>query len=139
MQKKDYIVRQLEELGKVMAVIYGSKQNAEWEKFEKEIAEAVMRFTSLEINHVESLDESAFSKNILKSPSLSSEQQKILADLLYEKLNYYLTKNETEKYLQLKDKCIRLYELINSDKTQNEFNLDSHYKLEFLKKINKES
>lgn len=135
MLRKDYILRQFEEFGKVMAVILSFKKENDWERFEKEIREAVLRFTSMEISYVENLNEENFEKEILKRPGFSSEQQKILADLLFEKLNYYLSKNETDNYLDLRHKCFRLYQYISEHFTQNEFNLDVYYKLEFLKKI----
>ena len=135
MLRKDYIQRQFEEFGKVMAVILSFKKENDWEKFEKEIREAVLRFTSMEISYVEGLDDEGFEKEILKRPDLSSEQRKILADLLFEKLNYYLVKNDKGNYLALGCKCLKLYRNIRDNFTQNEFNLDVHYKLEFLKKI----
>ena len=135
MLKKDYLVRQLEEFGKVLAVIMGLKKQNDWDKIEKEIYDATQKFTSLEINHVEGLDATGFEKEILNHPTLSPDQQKILADLLYEKLHYYLIKEDNEKALKLKERCTSLYKHIQDNFTQNEFNLDVYYKLIFLSKI----
>jgi len=135
MLRKDYIMRQFEEFGKVMAVIFGLKREKEWEKFEKEIAEASKKFTSLEITYVENLPIADFEKEILNHPALLPGQQKMLADLLFEKMNYYIEKNEQEKNTHLKNKCLMLYQKFTENLTQNEFNLDVHYKLEFLKRV----
>ncbi|MDO8998757.1 MAG: hypothetical protein Q7W45_03255 [Bacteroidota bacterium] len=136
MLRKDYILRQLEEFGKVMAVILGFKKQNDWTNFEKEIKNAAVKFTSLEINTVENLNEPDFEKQILNHPNLIQDQKKILADLLFEKLNFYAEKNEEEKYLSLKTKCFKLYQHIQNNHTDNEFDMNVHYKLEILKKQN---
>jgi hypothetical protein len=135
MLRKDYILKQFEEFGKVMALILSFKRSNDWEKFEEEIQAALQRFTSLEPAFVESLKEEEFEEKILKNPALSFEQQKILADLLFEKLNYYMEKNDREKYIDLKNKCSKLYQFIVENLTQNEFDLNAYYKLELLKKM----
>ena len=134
MLRKDLLVRQLEEFGKVMAVILGFKKQNDWDKFEKEIHDAALKFTSLEINDVEKLDEVEFENQVLNSPTLLLDQKKILADLLFEKLNFYAEKNEEENYLALKAKCLKLYQHIQNNHTDNEFDMNVYYKLEILKK-----
>lgn len=134
MLKKDFILRQLEEFGKVMAVILGFKKLQNWEEFEKEIHNASLKFTSLEINKVESLNDEAFEKEIFNNPTLTLDQLKILADLLFEKLSFYALQNEEEKYNALKIKCLNLYQFIKNNHTENEFDMNVHYKLEILKK-----
>jgi hypothetical protein len=135
MLRKDYIMRQFEEFGKVMAVIFGLKKEKDWENFEKEIANATKKFTPFQIEHVEKLSESEFKNEVVASPSLLPDQQKILADLLFEKMNIYLEINNEEKYLDLKNKCLLLYKAYLNNLTQNEFNLDVHYKIDFLNKL----
>jgi hypothetical protein len=134
MLKKDYILRLYDEFGKVMAVILSLKKDGDWERFEKEIRNALFRFTSLEINDVQELNAENFSKTVLNG-NISSERQKILADLLFEKLNYYVAIDDRGNYLNLKNKCSMLYSHLLENATQNEFDLDVHYKLEFLKRV----
>jgi len=135
MLRKDYIMRQFEEFGKVMAVILGFKKQNEWEKFEKEISDATKKFTSFDINYVENLSVADFEKEILHAPSLLPDQQKILADLLYEKMWFYKERGEEDKFSDLKFKCLSLYKKFSDNLTQNEFNLDVHYKLGILKEL----
>jgi len=135
MLRKDYIMRQFEEFGKVMAVILGFKKQNEWEKFEKEISDAAKKFTSFDIDYVENLSFEDFEREISAAPSLLPDQQKILADLLYEKMWYYKEQNDDEKFSDLKMKCLSLYKKFSENLTQNEFNLDVHYKLGVLKEI----
>ena len=134
MLKKDYLGRQFEEFGKVMAVIFGFKKLQDWDKFEKEIQDASSKFTSLEIGKVENLENVAFEKEILNHPTLTQNQKKILADLLFEKLNFYAAKNDEVNYNKLKEKCLLIYTFLQNDLTENEFDMNVHYKLEILKK-----
>ncbi len=135
MLKKDFIIRQFEEFGKVMAIIFGFKNKKDWLNFEKEIKNATQKFTNLEINYLEELSLSDFEIELFNKPTLNTTQLHILADLLFEKLMYYLSIELNNNTNILKQKCTLLYNLINSNQTQNEFNLDVYYKLTFLKKL----
>jgi hypothetical protein len=135
MLRKDYILRQLEEFGKVLSLIMGYKKNSDWDKFEKEVADAALKFTSLEISQVENLVESEFESGVLMSEKLSQEQKTILASLLFEKMNYYISIEDQERYRRLKKRCFDLYSYLRDNSTENEYNLDVHYKLEFLGKM----
>jgi hypothetical protein len=135
MLRKDYIQRQFEEFGKVMAVILGLKREKDWDKFEKEIAAAAQKFTPLEISNVEAMDHTRFEQEVLNREGLSLEQKKILASLLFEKMSYYLELNEKTRATPLKEKCLLLYRHIRDNFTENEFDLNTHYRLEFLNKL----
>ena len=134
MLRKDFIIRQIEEFGKVLALIIGFKKQNEWTKFEEEIKNAIQKFTSLEINEIENLNIDFFVSEIVNREGLSLDQKKIIANLMYEKLYFYLFKNENENYSQLKAKCLLLYLHLNENCTTNEFDLDVHYKLSMLQK-----
>lgn len=134
MLRKDFIIRQIEEFGKVLALIIGYKKQNEWTKFEEEIENAIQKFTSLEMNEIENLNIDFFISEIINREGLSLDQKKIIANLMYEKLYFYLFKNENENYSQLKAKCLLLYLHLNENCTTNEFDLDVHYKLSMLQK-----
>ena len=134
MLRKDFIIRQIEEFGKVLALIIGYKKQNEWTKFEEEIKNAIQKFTSLEMNEIENLNIDFFVSEIVNREGLSLDQKKIIANLMYEKLYFYLFKNENENYSQLKAKCLLLYLHLNENFTTNEFDLDVHYKLSMLQK-----
>jgi hypothetical protein len=136
MLRKDYIVRQFEELGKVLAVLAGLKLNKDWHKFEEEISKAVMRYTTVELKIVEESQVQEFEKDIVQSNALNIEQKKMLARLLFEKLSVLLENDSrSDKTEQLKIKCERLYTFISQQLTQSEFDLDAYYKLQFLRQI----
>lgn len=134
MLRKDFIIRQIEEFGKVLALIIGYKKQNEWTKFEEEIKNAIQKFSSLEMNEIENLNIDFFVSEIINREGLSLDQKKIIANLMYEKLYFYLFKNENENYSQLKAKCLLLYLHLNENCTTNEFDLDIHYKLSMLQK-----
>ena len=134
MLRKDFIIRQIEEFGKVLALIIGYKKQNEWTKFDEEIKNAIQKFTSLEMNEIENLNIDFFVSEIVNREELSLDQKKIIANLMYEKLYFYLFKNENENYSQLKAKCLLLYLHLNENCTTNEFDLDVHYKLSMLQK-----
>ena len=138
MQKKDFIVRQLEEFGKVMAVILSFKKENDWDKFEKEIAEAAQKFTQLDVRRIESLDPPTFDHEILHHPDLILDQKKILADLLFEKMNFHLEKNDHMAYQHVRANCLALYTHIRANFTENEFDLNVYYKLEYLIQVSDE-
>lgn len=132
MLRKDLLVRQLEEFGKVLALILGYKKQNEFEKFENELEQAAKKFTPYELKTIESLSINEFSSQVINNQHLLPDQVKILADLLFEKMKYYMESGKHENVENLREKCIALYNRFSGDLTHNEFNLDVHYKLEFL-------
>jgi hypothetical protein len=135
MLRKDLLVRQFEEFGKVMAVILGFKKQNDLEKFEKEIADATKKFTPFELTAVEFISPDSFEKEILEYPGMKPEQFRMLADLLFEKIKYYLEQEKEEVVPGLKTKCILLYKKYTENFTHNEFNMDVHYKMDFLQRL----
>ncbi|PBQ33976.1 hypothetical protein CNR22_20080 [Sphingobacteriaceae bacterium] len=133
MLRKDYIQRQFEQFGKVLASLLAKKLLNDYDAFEKEMAEAVKQFTDFEILELENISLDAFSQKI-NSSHLEFDQKKILANLLFEKMTYYQEIGDLEHYKALKLKTLFLYQVITDDLTHNEFDLEAHYRLDRLKK-----
>jgi hypothetical protein len=131
MIRKDYIQRQFEEFGKVLASLLSLKKNRDWEAFEKEIELASQTFTSFELKALEELSLDDFEKKIQSTP-LAYDHKKMLASLLFEHMNAYQERGETEHYEQLKKKCFVLYTALAEDLTHNEFDLETHYRIKLL-------
>ncbi|MBL7917420.1 MAG: hypothetical protein JNM96_03425 [Bacteroidia bacterium] len=135
MLRKDYIMRQFEEFGIVIGAILGLKRNKEWEKFELEIDKAVKLFTSLELTELKELQLSEFEKLIHASSQLKPDQIKALADLLYEQSFAEQEKNNTKQAVDLLEKSLLLYTIYKNELTSNQFNLETHYRIELITKI----
>lgn len=135
MQHKDYIVRQLEEFGKVLGVLLFLKKEKDWSGVEKELAVAAQKFTPFEMEYLESLNEEDFLKEVINKQNISLDQKKVLAALLFEKMEVYSAIAFDQNYYDTAKKCLVIYNYLKSNQTQNEFNLEVHYRLEFLKKV----
>lgn len=135
MYRKDYMVRQLEEFGKVLAAIISFRKNRDRFSAEKEIQQAVSRFTGLELEFVKSLSLEEMNHYLSHSVSLNQDQLKILADLLFE--DYFIHSSDVSAEIEVAclNKILALYEMHQNQLTQNEFNLEVHYKIGTVRKL----
>lgn len=134
MHKRDYLVKQFEEFAKVMAVLMGLKKDGKYDELEELIKTSVAKYTSTEINFVESLDDSIFINTLIEDKKLNDEQLKILADLLFEKANYYTQNHHTIQASNCYQKAKCIYIFLKDHATMS-YSLDMHYKLEILNKM----
>lgn len=135
MLKKDFLLRQFEEFGKVMAVILGLKKNAEWEPFEMEIDKAVRTYTPFEIKELIEKDEISFEALIKSANHLKSDQIRFLADLLYERSFVSGNKANENEMIDLLKKSLFLYELFSNALTVNDYNVEVRYRMELIRKV----
>lgn len=135
MLRKDYIMRQFEEFGIVIGTILGLKRDKEWEKFENEIDKAVKRFTDLELSDIIDLSFLEFKELVDSKLNLKPDQMKILADLLYERSISEKNKNNETIAGDLIQKSLHMYLKYKNELTENQFNLEVHYRIELLSKI----
>lgn len=135
MFKKDYLQRQFEEFGRALAKLLQYKNEKDFVAYEKAYVSSFQNFVSLKAEEVEQLSVDEFKSKFTNQTILSSEQLNWMADLLYEKLNFYLEFKEEQKVKNLRDKCLLLYSEINENALESEFNLGIHYRLKFLKEL----
>lgn len=132
MLKRDYLVKQFEEFGKVLAVILGLKRDGSFDEMEEAVRNASQKYTGLEVAFVEEIENEQLLDVLIQQKKLTDEQLKMLADLLFEKAEYYLKTNHTD---ELSGNCYRkafsIYSFLKEHATLN-FSLDMHYKLELL-------
>ncbi len=135
MLKRDYLVKQFEEFGKVMAVILGLKRDGYFPELLNEIEKSLQKYTTLEIEFVESLPNKSLIETLTQEKKLNDEQLKILADLIYEKAEYYLSTNSPkESSTNCYKKAYLIYLFLKNNATLN-YSLDMHYKLDILKNM----
>ena len=138
MHKRDYLVKQFEEFGKVMAILLGLKRDENYPKLFELINESIKKYTSSEVDYVESLINEQFIDILTIEKKLNDEQLKMLADLLFEKANYYFNSQQNS---ELKLKGINCYKksyviyLFLKEQTTLTYSLDMHYKIEVLSKM----
>lgn len=135
MLKRDYLVKQFEEFGKVMAVLLGLKKDGFYTELNDTIDEALRKYSSLEINYVESISNENLIETLTQDKKLNDEQLKMLADLMFEKGEYYTSVNSPE---EVANNCYKkahiIYLFLKENATLN-YSLDMHYKIEVLKKM----
>ncbi len=135
MLKRDYLVKQFEEFGKVMAVLLGLKKDGFYPELSNAIDDALRKYTTLEIIYVESISNENLIETLTQEKKLNDEQLKMLADLMFEKGEYYTSVNSAE---EVANNCYKkaniIYLFLKENATLN-YSLDMHYKIEVLRKM----
>lgn len=135
MLKRDYLVKQFEEFGKVMAVLLGLKKDGFYPELSNAIDDALRKYTTLEIIYVESISNENLIETLTQEKKLNDEQLKMLADLMFEKGEYYTSVNSAK---EVANNCYKkaniIYLFLKENATLN-YSLDMHYKIEVLRKM----
>lgn len=135
MFRKDYLQRQFEEFGKVLATILGFKKSGDMQNFEKEIEKAVKTFTTLELNELLKMNLETFEKMVKTNETLRPGQVKILADLFYERSFVFSKPEQLEEMKDMLSRAYFLYKRYTQELTTNEFNLEVSYRLQMITEI----
>jgi hypothetical protein len=136
MHKRDYLVKQFEEFGRVMGVILGLRREGKLDEFSALIEESVKKYTATELKYAEALDDKDLIQILTEERKLTDDQLKMLGDLLFEKGNYYsaMTTSEIQSTNCYKKSFI-IYSFLKEHATIT-YSLDMQYKLEVLQKMN---
>lgn len=137
MHKRDYLVKQIEEFAKVMSILLGLKRDENYPKVSELISESVKKYTSTDIDYIESLIDEHLIDLLTSEKKLNDEQLKILADLLFEKGEYYFNAQQNADIKLNSINCYKksyiIYLFLKEQATLT-YSLDMHYKLDFLVK-----
>ncbi|MDF2453232.1 MAG: hypothetical protein K0S26_2736 [Bacteroidota bacterium] len=135
MHKRDYLVKQFEEFGRVMGVILGLRKENKFSELSELLSESVKKYTPTEIDYVESMKDEILIDILTQEKKLTDEQLKMLGDLLFEKGNYYSATHTTEiESNNCYKKSLVIYLFLKEHATLT-YSLDMHYKLEILEKM----
>jgi hypothetical protein len=135
MLKRDYLIKQLEEFGKILGQILGLKKEGNLPQLNDMIREASQKYAATEIGFAETIPDELLLATLIDEKKLTDEQLKMLGDLLFEKAEYYLASNWLEaQSLNCYKKSQLIYSFLKEHATIN-FSLDMHYKLELLAKM----
>lgn len=132
MLKKDYISRQFEEFGKVLAALISLRKNQKFENYEAEINFLLEKYATTGFQNLESSDRKTFDQEVVLSEKISFLDKKIIASLLFDKMMYFRERLMYEQANQLREKCLLLLEFLKENQTENEYDLDIHFKLQQL-------
>ena len=134
MHKRDYLVKQIEEFAKVMSILLGLKRDENYPKLSELISESVKKYTQTELEFVESIEDDQLITILTDEKKLNDEQLKMLADLMYEKAEYYLNKSQELEATHCYKKAYSIYLFLKENATLT-YSLDMHYKIEVLSKM----
>lgn len=135
MFRKDYIVRQFEEFGKFLGIVFGLKANSQFTELEELINSSALKFTNVEIETAENLPDENLIETLTGKYHLKEPNLKMLADLLYEKGMAYskqFKENEADKVLK---KALIIFEFVKENSLEIDFSLDMHFKIASLKQL----
>lgn len=130
MLRKDLIMRQFEEFGKVLAALLSLRKAANFTEFENELEKASVVFLEIEFSSFLKDDTNQFLQIV---SALAPEKKKMLARLLYEKMLLAEQQANIDYAQGLAEKSKIAYELYQNDQTHLEYDLDAHYKLQELR------
>jgi hypothetical protein len=137
MLRKDYIVRQFEEFGKFIALVFSLKKDDKHDEIGKLLNEAALKFTSAQLEEIENVSDEKLIQ-IISGDKFKDEQLKMLGDLLYEKgLNYTALIKPDESTNALR-KALLIYNYIRSNALETDFSLDMHFKMKAIEQLLKE-
>lgn len=135
MLRKDYIVRQFEEFGKFLAIVFGLKTDAKFTELEELINTSALKFTNIEMEIAEQLPNKDLIQLLTQNYELKEANLKMLGDLLYEKgIGYSKLFKEAEAENAF-NKALIIFEFIKENSLEIDFSLDMHFKMTSLKQL----
>lgn len=135
MLRKDYIMRLYEEFGKFLGVVFGLRKANKWEELSELIKHSAQKYTGIEVEFVEAMETEGIIEKLLKEHHLTTENFKMLGDLLYEKALMYMATDRSEAATRTLQKVFLLFNHVKNDALDSDFSLDMHYKLKNTKEL----
>ena len=135
MLRKDYIIRLTEEFGKFIGIVLGLKNQHKWDELEKLINESAQRYTGVEIAVAEQIPDEVLVDTLVKTHKLSTDNMKMLGDLLYEKGLFYTNGSSDKEAQNVFYKALLLFRYVKINALDSDFSLDMHYKMSRLEQI----
>ncbi len=126
MLKKDLIVRQFEEFGKFLAVVFGLKKDNKWPELEEMINTSAFKYTNIEIEEAEKLENSDLIETLTQKYSLKEPNLKMLADLLYEKGMGFSKQFKEQQANNNFEKALIIYQYIQANSLEIVFSPVMH-------------
>ena len=136
MEQKDYFLRYIEQLGKVMAVLMGLRDKGEAGKMLEVINEAYIDLLKFDSEYLKALSENELLEILIDKKDLVREQLEVAAELLLEEANIHYGKNNIKECKSMYKKSLILFIYIHDmDRT---FSFERIDKMERIKSILKD-
>ena len=136
MQEEDWLIRQINQLGrvlgKILADLIGLKTQGQIGEGIEAADQTLKNELDLNIDDLTSIPIEKFIKTLQEGKKLSNENFGILADIFFliaEELDQRGTDNEKKK--KLYERSLNIYEYL--DKTGSTYSFDRHFKIEKIK------
>jgi hypothetical protein len=133
--RKDYIVRQFEEFGKFLAIVFGLKTDSKFTELEELINTSALKYTNIEMEVAEQLPDKDLIQLLTQNYELKEANLKMLGDLLYEKGIGYSKLFKESKAENNFRKALIIFEFIKENSLEIDFSLDMHFKMTALKQM----
>ena len=95
MSSEDYLIRQFQQLAKVMAALMGLRESRKYEEAIKEIDQVLDSWYDLDASRIDQLSAGELNELIFNNMNGNFEEKKAIAELIYQKTIIY---REMEKY-----------------------------------------
>ena len=137
MQQSDYLMRQIEQLGrvlgKVLAHLLGLREQGKAHQGMEHAVELFREELDLDLKLLLSLPEDEYMEAIVKLTHWNEAHYSTLADILIELAEGCESGGETQEAALLYRKVLRIYRYL--DETGMAFSLDRHYKTERIRQF----
>lgn len=133
MFQRDYLMRQFEQLGQVLAKVMGFKERGDYKSAMEIIEESSQKMLQEQLDFFEELPDENFTEAILEKGTENLEYLHIAAELLFQKADIQLKENNEEKAISNLKKSLMLFEYVQMNDTT--YSLDRDFKMETIKKI----
>ena len=133
MFQRDYLMRQFEQLGQVLAKAIGFKDKNDYKSAMEVLEESSEKMLKEQLDFFNNIPDEEFVEKLLVKSENNLEYLHISAELLFQKGDILLQQNENEKAINLLRKSLILFEYVQMNDTT--YSLDRDFKIEAIKNI----
>ncbi len=131
MPQRDYLLRQFEQFGEVLARLLGFKNKGKLDETLEIIDESLIELLKIDSAYLNSLTTDEIINELVGKRYLNVDQLKIAAHLLFEEAEIFFIKENKLNYLPRYHKAMILFEYI--EKAEKVFSIELNEKIEKIK------
>jgi hypothetical protein len=131
--EKDFLMRQFNQLGVVLAKILGFKEKGKFEEAEAVIDNALTDFDLKELNFYSAIHVDSLIPELIKSHHSTMAQINVLAEMMYEKAEIKTKLGKTDIGKELYIRALKLFEYITD--REKIFSFEREEKIKKIKSL----